>query len=101
MPQGTNARPSNPPDVTDDQTSHAPQALAEPVRNKVIEIADLLRQEAPDAPLSERVLSSFIAVQTKGAGVEFYRAVLAAFPDVEPGETEGAYGDRVLRAVRR
>lgn len=101
MPQGTNARSGNPPGVTDDQTSNAPEALAEQVRNKVIEIADLLRRECPGAPLSERVLSSFIAVQTQGADVEFYGAVLAAFPDAEPGETEGAYGERVLRAVRR
>ncbi|KUN32485.1 hypothetical protein AQJ11_02875 [Streptomyces corchorusii] len=67
----------------------------------MIEIADLLRQQDPDLPADERVLSVFIARQTWGADVEFYRAVLAVFPDPEPGETEGAYGERVLRLVRR
>ncbi|MFF5019091.1 hypothetical protein [Streptomyces sp. NPDC001165] len=73
----------------------------EAVRAKVIEIADVLAQESPQEPVHERALSWFVDLQTKGESVEFYRAVLDALPDVEPGETGGAYAERALQGVRR
>jgi hypothetical protein len=79
----------------------AEHQLSDAVRRKVIEVADLLRHELPDEPVPQRALKWLIALQTQGANADFYRQVLAAFPDVEPGETGGAYGDRVLAGVRR
>ncbi|CAM5480524.1 MULTISPECIES: hypothetical protein [Streptomyces] len=74
--------------------------VSDAVRAKVVEIAEVLCTVTPTDPASEKALFMFIALRTKGAGVEFSRAVLAVFPDPEPGETEGEYGERVLRKVR-
>lgn len=71
------------------------------VRTKVIEVADLLRSQAPEAPLSQEYLDSLVRQQTPGAGALFCAAVRGALPEIEPSETGGAYGDRVLAGVRR
>lgn len=77
------------------------EQLSGAVRNKVIEVADLLRHQAPEAPLSEEYLDSLVLDVTKGEGAIFTAAVLGAFPEVEDGERSGAFGERVLAEVRR
>ncbi|MFJ9378954.1 hypothetical protein [Streptomyces sp. NPDC101455] len=101
MPQSTDLCPGIPSGLRNEQPNNAFHELAEPVLNKVIEVAVLLLSEAKEAPLSQGHLSSAVREQTTGIQAEFLADVLEALPDIKTGETGGAYGTRVLEAVRQ
>jgi hypothetical protein len=100
MPQSTDLCPGIPSGVRNEQPNNAFHELAEPVLNKVIEVAVLLCSEE-EAPLSQGHLSSLVREQTTGIQAEFRADLLKALPDIKTGETGGAYGTRVLEAVRQ
>ncbi|WP_143675933.1 hypothetical protein [Streptomyces milbemycinicus] len=52
MPQGTDARPDNPPGATNEQTS-APHALSEKARARLLGIAGVLRDSDPEQAITD------------------------------------------------
>ena len=72
----------------------------EAVRVKMIEVADLLRKNDPDGPLSGRALTDLIR-EACGGPNGLANAVLWALPETSPGMSRGDYGDRVLEGVRQ
>lgn len=73
----------------------------EGVRVKVIEVADLLRANDPDGPLSGRALTDMVREICTGPGAVSPNAVLWELPAATAGESRRDYGDRVLKGVRR
>ncbi|PWI05510.1 hypothetical protein DIZ27_38930 [Streptomyces sp. NWU339] len=73
--------------------------LSAPVRDKVLEVAERLRRRVPEALLSRERLVAVVRTQAADGGAALCAVVLAALPDVEPGESAGAYGERVLMSA--
>jgi hypothetical protein len=75
--------------------------VEEAVRRKLVEIGRLLVHEAPEAPVDRLHLERLAREQTRGASAELVAGVVTELPDVQAGETGGAYGARLLEAVSR
>lgn len=151
MPQGTNGRPGNPRDVTDDQTSNALQApgrMRGRARTTLLRFAEELRSTDPEREVTDGDLAAIAAQVSVGdlgsvaeqvdaeglaalagqvpdtdlesistqvsdeelariaaaapeAGRYMAAKVLTAIPAAQPGETRGAYGTRLAKAVRQ
>lgn len=73
--------------------------LAATLRAKVTEVGNRLSQEAPAVTMTDDRLAS--VVTSCASGEVMAAAVAACLPPIAAGETQGAYGRRVLAEVAR